>query len=72
MLKRRTLIQGSLAAALVLGFAGFSEAAKWWRDWRRDNTGWRPMTWPFPRDGWADGRAWRGEDGMEVARNRIP
>ena len=44
MLKRRTLIQGSLAAALVLGFAGFSEAAKWWRDWRRDNTGWQPMT----------------------------
>ena len=27
--------------------------------------GWWPMAWPFPRDGWPPGRAWRGHD-LEV------
>ena len=24
-----------------------------------DGAGWRPVAWPFPRDGWPPGRAWR-------------
>ena len=24
-----------------------------------DGAGWRPIAWPFPRDGWPPGRAWR-------------
>jgi hypothetical protein len=61
MLNRRTVVQASLAAGLVAGLAGVAEFAKW----RRDNTGWHAISWPFPRDGWPTGKAWRGE-GIEV------
>jgi hypothetical protein len=62
MLNRRTLVRTSMAAGLVAGLAGLASSA----DWRGENTGWRPISWPFPRDGWADGRAWRNGDGIEV------
>ena len=62
MLSRRTLVQTSMAAGLVAGLAGLASSA----DWHGENTGWRPISWPFPRDGWADGRAWRSDEGTEV------
>ena len=62
MLNRRTLVRTSMAAGLVAGLAGLASSA----EWRGENTGWRSISWPFPRDGWADGRAWRSEDGTEV------
>ena len=62
MLSRRTLVRTSVAAGLVAGLAGLASSA----DWRGETTGWRPISWPFPRDGWADGRAWRNESGTEI------
>ena len=62
MLSRRTLVRMSMAAGLVVGLAGLASSA----DWHDENAGWRPISWPFPRDGWADGRAWRNSDGVEV------
>jgi hypothetical protein len=62
MPNRRTLLQTSMAAGLVAGLAGLAASA----DWRGENAGWRPISWPFPRDGWADGQAWRNSDGVEI------
>ena len=62
MLSRRTLVWTSMAAGLMAGLAGLASSA----DRRGENTGWRPISWPFPRDGWPDGRAWRGAGGTEV------
>ncbi|MFI5002636.1 MAG: hypothetical protein ACHQK9_22345, partial [Reyranellales bacterium] len=58
MLSRRTLIQSSLAAGLVAGLAGLSTLGAWYRD----NTSWHQIAWPFPRDAWPKGQAWRGEN----------
>jgi hypothetical protein len=66
MLSRRTLIQASLAAGLVAGLAGVAAFGNWLREWQRENTGWHQIAWPFPRDAWPAGRAWRGEGGIEV------
>ena len=63
MLHRRTLIQASAAVATVAGLAGFAEIAKLIEPGERD--GWQPVAWPFPRDGWPPGRAWRGHE-LEV------
>src|SRR5215475_13224099 len=57
----------SLAASLVVGLGVLAEIAR-----KRvalgptDGAGWRPIEWPFPRDGWPPGRAWRNRDGVEV------
>jgi hypothetical protein len=66
MLSRRTLIQASLAAGLVAGLAGVAAFGNWLCEWQRENTGWHQIAWPFPRDAWPAGRAWRGEGGIEV------
>jgi hypothetical protein len=63
MLQRRTLIQASLAVATVAGLAGFAEIAKLIEPGEAD--GWNSIAWPFPRDGWPSGRAWRGHE-LEV------
>lgn len=66
MLSRRTIVQAALASALVAGLAGFSEIGHWYRAWMAEyGPGWKPMHWPFPRDAWPDGRAWRNQ-GVEV------
>jgi hypothetical protein len=65
--RRRTVIQAALAASLVVGLGVLAEIAR-----KRvalgptDGAGWRPIEWPFPRDGWPPGRAWRNRDGIEV------
>jgi hypothetical protein len=67
MLKRRTVIQASLAGGLLAALAGLAEIGK-----SRtalgptDGAGWRPIEWPFPRDGWPPGRAWRHRGGTEA------
>lgn len=66
MLSRRTLMFASLSAVLVASLAG---AAAYVRSdvalAAKDVDGWRPIAWPFPRDGWDEGLAWRGH-GLEV------
>jgi hypothetical protein len=65
--RRRTVVQVSLAAGLVVGLGVLAEIAR-----KRvalgptDGAGWRPIEWPFPRDGWPPGRAWRHRDGIDV------
>src|ERR1700722_13434280 len=49
---RRFLTAFVLAICMLAGFAG-SEPA------RSDVDGWREIAWPFPRDGWPAGRAFR-------------
>ena len=66
MLKRRTIVQTSLAAGLMAGLAGLAGYANWKLDQGREPPdGWWPIAWPFPRDGWKPGQAWRGHD-LEV------
>ena len=57
-MKRRTIVQTSLAAGLVAGMVAFGL--------REDDTPlpgkdvpWRQIAWPFPRDAWLPGLAWR-------------
>jgi hypothetical protein len=49
---RRSLIAFAVAICMVTGVAGFQHA-------RPDIEGWREIAWPFPRDGWPAGRAFR-------------
>ena len=49
---RKFLTAFTLAICMLAGFAG-SEPA------RSDIEGWREIAWPFPRDGWPAGRAFR-------------
>lgn len=63
ILKRRTIIQASLAGGLVAGLAGFSEIGHWYRAWMAEfGPGWKSIPWPFPRDAWRDGKSWRNRD----------
>ena len=56
-----------LAASLVVGLGVLAEVGR-----RRvalgptDGAGWHPIEWPFGRDGWPAGRAWRHREGIEV------
>src|SRR5258708_20030529 len=66
MLSRRTIVQTSLAVGTVAGLAGVAMYANWrLAQGPEPSDGWWPMAWPFPRDGWPPGRAWRGHD-LEV------
>src|ERR1019366_8890587 len=59
---RRLLTALAVAVCTVLGAAGYDHA-------RSDIEGWREIAWPFPRDGWPAGRAFRCEAascGVEV------
>jgi len=49
---RRPLTAFAVAMAMLTGIAGFQPA-------RSDVEGWREIAWPFPRDGWPAGRAFR-------------
>lgn len=65
--RRRTVLHGSLAGALLAGLGVLAELAR-----RRvalgptDGAGWHPIAWPLPPDAWPPGRAWRHRDGTEV------
>src|SRR3569833_677546 len=67
MLSRRTIVQGSLAGGMVAALAGFAVFVAWFFLLVRveAETGWRRIGWPFPRDAFPAGRAWR-RDTTEV------
>jgi hypothetical protein len=48
----RLLTAFAVAMGMLAGVAGFQHA-------RSDIEGWREIAWPFPRDGWPAGRAFR-------------
>ena len=51
-MRKRLLIAFAIAAGALSGAAGYQHA-------RSDSEGWREIAWPFPRDGWPAGRAFR-------------
>src|SRR6202451_3666630 len=51
-MRRWLLTVGAVAISSVSGVAGYQLA-------RSDAEGWREIAWPFPRDGWPAGRAFR-------------
>lgn len=66
MFSRRTLILGAFAGAMLVGLAAASAYVRWDRaNTPREYDGWHRIAWPFPRDGWIEGQAWKGH-GMEI------
>jgi len=66
MLSRRTLLYACFAAVFVVATAAFSAYVRWDVTHRpQEYDGWRRIAWPFPRDGWNEGQAWRGH-GLEL------
>jgi hypothetical protein len=57
-MKRRTIVQTSLAAGLMAGMVALNLMQHDQPSFARDIP-WRPTAWPFPRDAWLPGRAWR-------------
>jgi hypothetical protein len=53
-MRKRLLIACAIAIGALSGAAGYQHA-------RSDAEGWREIAWPFPRDGWPAGRAFRCE-----------
>src|ERR1700676_3847696 len=49
---RRLLTAFAIVLCMLTGFAGYQHA-------RPGVAGWREIAWPFPRDGWPAGRAFR-------------
>src|SRR5450631_700740 len=49
---RKRLATFALAICMLAGAAGYDDA-------RSQAEGWREIAWPFPRDGWPAGRAFR-------------
>jgi hypothetical protein len=66
MLSRRTLVYVSFAAALLIATATLSAYVRWYVAHKpKEYDGWQQIAWPFPRDGWDEGQAWRGH-GLEI------
>ena len=57
-MNRRTILQTSLAAGLVAGMVALGLSEDDPPSLSQDMP-WRPTAWPFPRDAWPPGRAWR-------------
>jgi hypothetical protein len=49
---RKLFTAAAIAIATLAGFSGYQQA-------QSDIEGWREIAWPFPRDGWPAGRAFR-------------
>jgi hypothetical protein len=73
MLNRRTILQTSLAGGLVAGLAGLAAFANFHPKPDRDEetTGWRRIAWPFPRDAFPAGRAWKRDDTEVYVRPKL-
>ena len=57
-MKRRTIVQTSLAAGLMAGMVALGLSEDDPPSLGKDMP-WRPIAWPFPRDAWPAGQAWR-------------
>ena len=73
MLSRRTIVQTSLAGGMLAGLAGFAAFASLYPKPDRDEeiTGWRRIAWPFPRDAFPAGRAWKRVDTEVYIRPKL-
>ena len=73
MLSRRTILQSSLAGGMVAGLAGLAAFANLYPlpDRDEETTGWRRIAWPFPRDAFPAGRAWKRDDTEVYVRPKL-
>ena len=73
MLSRRTILQTSLAGSMMAGLAGLAAFANFYPKPDRDEqlTGWRRIAWPFPRDAFPAGRAWKRDDTEVYIRPKL-
>jgi hypothetical protein len=72
LLSQRTIIKGLLVATLVLGLSGFGSFAHWYKEWMAEHgPGWHPVRWPFMRDGFPPGRAWRNGELTVYVRPKL-
>lgn len=73
MLSRRTIFQASLAGGTVACFAGLAAFASLYPkpDHDEEITGWRRIAWPFPRDAFPSGRAWKRDDTEVYIRPKL-
>jgi hypothetical protein len=66
MLSRRTLVLAVFSSVLVVSLAAAAAYVRWdLANTPKEYDGWHAIAWPFPRDGWNDGQAWRGH-GLEL------
>ena len=69
---RLTIIEIVLSALLVVGLLGYSTFVKWYEDWMAEyGPGWHQMAWPFPRDAFPPGHAWRNDDMRVYVRPKL-
>jgi hypothetical protein len=73
MLSRRTILQTSLAGSMIAGLAGLAAFANFYPKPDRDEeiTGWRRIAWPFARDAFPPGRAWKRDDTEVYVRPKL-
>ena len=72
MPSRLTIVEGVLSILLVLGLAGYSKVADWYEAWLREwGPGWHEIAWPFPRDAFPPGKAWRNDDLRVYVRPKL-
>jgi len=73
ILARRTLIQLSLAGGMIAALGGFAGFAHWYPKPDRDEeaTGWRRIAWPFGRDAFPPGRAWKRDETEVFVRPKL-
>lgn len=73
MLSRRTVLQSSMAGAMLAGLAGLAAFANLYPlpDRDEETTGWRRIAWPFPRDAFPGGRAWKRDDTEVFVRPKL-
>jgi hypothetical protein len=59
-MRRRFVVQATITGVLVAATAGLATIAhERMAEGPADDAGWRTIAWPFPRDGFPPGRAWR-------------
>lgn len=69
VLKRGTLIQGSIAIATIVGLFGFSTFSKWYEAWMKEfGPGWKEKPWTFAADSFGTGRTWRDGEAQVFVR----
>lgn len=69
VLKRGTLIQGSIAIATIVGLLGFSTFSKWYEVWMKEfGPGWKEKPWTFAADSFGTGRTWRDGEAQVFVR----
>ena len=69
VLKRSTLIQGSIAIVMVVGLLGFSTFARWYETWMKEfGPGWKEKPWTPATDSFGAGRIWRDSDLQVLVR----